>query len=159
LLHGRWETIPVAGRAGAAVSAEGMTLQARCGALIGPIPVMLGTFMIVFELGQPFRALNLFKVINLSPMSIGTWLLAGFIVNRFRGDERLLGDAHDYLLNHTGKPVYGVIPYISDLGLPQEDSVGFKAGLFSSTRPDCTHVEVVLIDLPHISNFTDIEPL
>ncbi len=86
-------------------------------------------------------------------------LLAGFVVNRFRGDERLLGDAHDYLLNHTGKPVYGVIPYISDLGLPQEDSVGFKAGLFSSTRPDCPHVEVALIDLPHISNFTDIEPL
>lgn len=53
---------------------------ARCGALIGPIPVMLGTFLIVFELGQPFRALNLFKVINLSPMSIGTWLLAAFIV-------------------------------------------------------------------------------
>ena len=53
---------------------------ARCGALIGPIPVMLGTFLIVFELGQPFRALNLFKVINLSPMSIGSWLLAAFIV-------------------------------------------------------------------------------
>jgi len=53
---------------------------ARCGALIGPLPVMLGTFLIVFELGQPFRALNLFKVINLSPMSIGTWLLATFIV-------------------------------------------------------------------------------
>jgi formate-dependent nitrite reductase membrane component NrfD len=53
---------------------------ARCGALIGPIPVMLGTFMLVFELGQPFRALNLFKVINLSPMSIGSWFLALFIV-------------------------------------------------------------------------------
>jgi len=34
LLHGRWETIPVAGRAGAADSEEGMTLQARCGALM-----------------------------------------------------------------------------------------------------------------------------
>jgi len=53
---------------------------ARCGALIGPIPAMLGTFLIVFELGQPLRALNLFKVINLSPMSIGSWLLASFIV-------------------------------------------------------------------------------
>ena len=53
---------------------------ARCGALIGPIPAMLGTFLLVFELGQPFRALNLFKVINLSPMSIGSWLLASFIV-------------------------------------------------------------------------------
>ncbi|HHD57278.1 MAG TPA: cobyric acid synthase [Desulfobulbaceae bacterium] len=86
-------------------------------------------------------------------------LLAGFVVNRFRGDERLLGDAHAYLLNHTGKPVYGVIPFIPEIGLPQEDSVGFKAGLFSSTRPDCPHVKVALIDLPHISNFTDIEPL
>ncbi|GBE44789.1 MAG TPA: hypothetical protein ENH05_01715 [Rhizobiales bacterium] len=52
---------------------------ARCGALIGPLPVMLGTFLIVFELGQPFRALNLFKLINLSPMNIGSWLLGAFI--------------------------------------------------------------------------------
>jgi formate-dependent nitrite reductase membrane component NrfD len=53
---------------------------ARCGALIGPIPVMLGTFLIVFELGQPFRALNLFHLINLSPMSIGSWFLNIFII-------------------------------------------------------------------------------
>lgn len=53
---------------------------ARCGALIGPFPVMLGTFLIVFELGQPFRALNLFHLINLSPMSIGSWLLNVFII-------------------------------------------------------------------------------
>lgn len=52
---------------------------ARYGALIGPLPVMLGTFLIVFELGQPFRALNLFHLINLSPMSIGSWLLNLFI--------------------------------------------------------------------------------
>ena len=86
-------------------------------------------------------------------------LLAGFVVNRFRGDERLLAEAHDYLLSRTGKQVYGVIPHISDLGLPQEDSVGFKAGLFTSSRPKGVHVDVVLIDLAHISNFTDIEPL
>ncbi len=53
---------------------------ARCGALIGPLPVMLGTFLIVFELGQPFRALNLFHLINLSPMSIGSWFLNVFII-------------------------------------------------------------------------------
>lgn len=55
-------------------------IVARYGALIGPLPVMLGTFLIVFELGAPFRALNLFKLINLSPMSIGSWLLGFFIV-------------------------------------------------------------------------------
>jgi len=53
---------------------------ARSGALIGPFPVMLGTFLIVFELGQPFRALNLFHLINLSPMSIGSWFLNIFIM-------------------------------------------------------------------------------
>ncbi|NMG53138.1 DmsC/YnfH family molybdoenzyme membrane anchor subunit [Aromatoleum aromaticum] len=53
---------------------------ARYGALIGPLPVILGTALIVFELGAPFRAFNLFKVINLSPMSIGSWLLGLFMV-------------------------------------------------------------------------------
>ena len=52
---------------------------ARYGALMGPLLVILGTCLIVFELGRPFRALNLFKVINLSPMNIGSWLLAVFI--------------------------------------------------------------------------------
>jgi len=51
---------------------------ARYGALIGPIPVILGTCLIIFELGRWDRALNLFKV-NLSPMSIGSWLLVLFI--------------------------------------------------------------------------------
>jgi len=52
---------------------------ARAGALVGPLPVILGTTLIVFELGQPFRALNLFKLINLSPMNIGSWLLGLFM--------------------------------------------------------------------------------
>ncbi|HHB77330.1 MAG TPA: cobyric acid synthase, partial [Desulfobulbus sp.] len=86
-------------------------------------------------------------------------LLAGFVVNRFRGDASLLDDAHKYVSAHTSKPVLGVLPYIHDLGLPQEDSVSFKAGLFTGLRPETAHIEVVLIDTPHISNFTDIEPL
>ena len=67
-------------------SARGMHVEiARYGAFIAPIPVMLGCFMLVFELGSFeaghwFKWLNLYKTINLSPMSIGTWLLTGFIV-------------------------------------------------------------------------------
>lgn len=53
---------------------------ARYGALIGPIPVIIGTICIIFELGRWDRALNLYKVINLSPMSIGSWLLGLFIM-------------------------------------------------------------------------------
>jgi cobyric acid synthase CobQ/L-threonine-O-3-phosphate decarboxylase len=86
-------------------------------------------------------------------------LLAGFLVNRFRGDASLLDDAHTFLQERTGKPVMGVIPYLHDLGLPQEDSVSFKAGLYDRQRPAGACVEIALIDLPHISNFTDLEPL
>jgi len=85
-------------------------------------------------------------------------LLAGFVINRFRGDASLLGPAHEFVQRSTGQPVLGVIPWLADLGLPQEDSVSFKAGLFSSRPPSGPHVEVVLLDLPHISNFTDVEP-
>ncbi|MBM4081098.1 MAG: cobyric acid synthase, partial [Planctomycetes bacterium] len=45
-------------------------------------------------------------------------LVAGFVVNKFRGDESLLGPAHDYVLRHTGKPVLGVVPYLKDLNVP-----------------------------------------
>jgi formate-dependent nitrite reductase membrane component NrfD len=58
---------------------------ARYGALLAPIPVIVGCGLLIFELGSFhagnwFRWLNLYKVINLSPMSIGTWLLTFFIV-------------------------------------------------------------------------------
>ncbi|MGR0480858.1 MAG: cobyric acid synthase [Candidatus Electronema sp. V4] len=86
-------------------------------------------------------------------------LLAGFIVNRFRGDASLLADAHRFLEQRTGRPVFGVVPWLPDLGLPQEDSVSFKAGIYDRPKPVGPHVEIALIDLPHISNFTDLEPL
>jgi len=86
-------------------------------------------------------------------------LVAGFVVNRFRGQASLLQAAHDYVLAHTGREVLGVVPYLKNLGLPEEDSVSFKEGLFRSDRPTGEHVEIAVISLPHISNFTDIEPL
>ena len=85
-------------------------------------------------------------------------LIAGFVVNRFRGQKSLLAEALDYMERRTGKPVLGVVDYLANLGLPEEDSVNFKAGLFSPHRPAGEHVTVALIDLPHISNFTDFEP-
>ena len=53
---------------------------ARYGALIAPLPVMLGTGLIIWELGRMYRVANLFKVVNLSPMNIGSWLLFFFII-------------------------------------------------------------------------------
>ncbi len=84
-------------------------------------------------------------------------LVAGFLVNKFRGQASLLDAAHSYVRLHSGKSVVGVVPYLHNLGLPEEDSVSFKKGSFNRQRTgEC--VEVVVISLPHISNFTDIEP-
>lgn len=85
-------------------------------------------------------------------------LVAGFLVNRFRGRAELLADAYAYVRSHTGKPVFGTVPYLPDLGLPEEDSVGFKGGLYQKPRPTTDHVVIGVVDLPHISNFTDVEP-
>lgn len=57
---------------------------ARYGALIAPLPVALGAALLILELGSFqaghwFRFLNLYRVINLSPMSVGTWLLTIFL--------------------------------------------------------------------------------
>ena len=86
-------------------------------------------------------------------------IVKGFVVNRFRGQEAFLAEAHDYVLRHTGRPVLGVIPYLHDLGLPEEDSVSFKSGLIEERIPAGDHVELCVVDLNHISNFTDFDPL
>ncbi len=83
--------------------------------------------------------------------------IAGWIVNRFRGDASLLGSALDYTLGHTGRPVLGVVPYLAELGLPQEDSVEFKSGALDQPTGNDAAVEIAVIDLPHISNFTDFD--
>jgi L-threonine-O-3-phosphate decarboxylase len=98
-------------------------------------------------------------IVNMAMARHATAPVAGFVVNRFRGQASLLGDAFTYLEQRTERPVLGTIPYLHDLGLPKEDSVSFKAGLYDASPPANDHVEIVLIDLPHISNFTDMEPL
>ncbi len=86
-------------------------------------------------------------------------LVTGFVVNRFRGDQALLPDAIDYTARHTGRPAFGVVPYLRDLGLPEEDSVSFKSRLPADRVPAEEGVEIAVVDLPHISNFTDFDAL
>ncbi len=60
---------------------------------------------------------------------------------------------------HTRKDVsWGLYLILAIHGIPEEDSVSFKEGLFERERPEQDHIEIVVISLPHISNFTDIEP-
>jgi adenosylcobyric acid synthase len=67
---------------------------------------------------------------------LGTlWLLAederplvrGLIVNKFRGDRHLFAEGVRILEERGGAPVLGVVPYLTDLGLPEEDAVALDA--------------------------------
>ncbi len=84
-------------------------------------------------------------------------LVAGFVLNKFRGDPALLGGGFDFLRQHTGRETLGVVPWLCDLGLPEEDSVSFKQGI-TLMRKDAA-LDIAVADLPHISNFTDLDAL
>jgi len=85
-------------------------------------------------------------------------LVGGYVLNRFRGDPTLLDPALRFMRELTGKPVLGVVPNLSDLGLPEEDSVSFKAGDFGAGQAG-RDLDIAVLDLPHISNFTDFDAL
>jgi adenosylcobyric acid synthase len=87
----------------------------------------------------------------------------GFIINRFRGDIALLQDGLDWLENHTGKPVLGVLPYLHGLHLEAEDALpspagGGRAG-DEGLEKSTDKLRVAVPALPHISNHTDFDPL
>ena len=85
-------------------------------------------------------------------------LVAGFVINRFRGDSSQLAPAINYTQELTAKPTFGVIPFIKKLGLPEEDSVEFKSQIGVVKKTDAP-IDIAVVDLPHISNFTDFDPL
>ena len=99
---------------------------------------------------------------------LGTWmtftdaerrLLTGYIVNRFRGDASLLGPAHEYMLDRTGTPVLGTIPYIRDLNIPEEDMASFSWGHTDCGEKKAGTLDIAVVMLRHVSNYTDFAPL
>jgi adenosylcobyric acid synthase len=83
-------------------------------------------------------------------------LVAGFVVNKFRGDESLLAPGLERLRELTHLPTYGVLPWHPDLWLDSEDALDLD-GRRSAGRPGALRVAVVR--LPRISNFTDVDAL
>jgi adenosylcobyric acid synthase len=82
--------------------------------------------------------------------------IKGFIINKFRGDIRLLEPGLDFLEKKTGLPVIGVIPYFKDLYLQEEDGVSVEKVGLSPKKGD---IKIAVLFLPHISNFTDFDAL
>ena len=83
--------------------------------------------------------------------------IAGFVINRFRGDLTLLQPGLDWLERHTGKPVLGVLPYLRELHLEAEDAL--PRALTPVPLPEGAGLRVIVPVLPRISNHTDFDPL
>ncbi|WP_428634649.1 cobyric acid synthase [Sedimenticola sp.] len=81
--------------------------------------------------------------------------IKGFIINRFRGDLSFLQPGLDWLEQHTGKPVLGVLPYLAGLHLEAEDSLTESGVTPSVDQP----LRVVVPWLQRTSNHTDLDPL
>ena len=81
-------------------------------------------------------------------------LVRGFLINKFRGDPALLEPAVRDLRRRTRRPILGVIPFLSGLRLPEEDSVALDERAITAGA-----LGVAVIKLPHIANFTDFAPL
>jgi len=82
-------------------------------------------------------------------------LIKGVVINKFRGQRSLLQSGIDWLEERTGIPVIGVIPWL-DQSFPAEDSLSLIDGRSSNPTGD---LNISVIRLPRISNFTDFDPL
>ncbi len=92
---------------------------------------------------------------------LGTWmclepdersLVKGFVLNRFRGDPSLLGNAMEWLQEKTGIPTVAIIPLIRH-SLPEEDTLHHRAQPIEGT------VNIALIVYPYASNLDEFDPL
>lgn len=82
-------------------------------------------------------------------------LVRGVVINKFRGDVTLVEPGPAMLEARTGVPTLGVVPYLHDLALPEEDGMS----------PEARHggapaiLDVAVMALPHMANFDDFDPL
>ncbi len=90
---------------------------------------------------------------------LGTWewlapderaLVRGFVLNKFRGDASLLAPAPALLEQRTGVPVLGVLPYVEDLLVPEEDVASLTQRHVANAL-----VDIAVIHLPHLANFDE----
>ncbi|MEA3437193.1 MAG: cobyric acid synthase, partial [Thermodesulfobacteriota bacterium] len=84
--------------------------------------------------------------------------IAGFIINRFRGDIGLFDDGISWIEKKTGKKVFGVLPWYNHINIEAEDSVVIENPKSVSADNDNLQ-SIAVLRIPHIANFTDFDPL
>ena len=83
----------------------------------------------------------------------------GFVINKFRGDPRSSRPASSSSRSCTGRPTLGVLPYVEDLWLDVEDSLALEAPRAEDTAPAADTLDVAVVRLRWMSNFTDLDAL
>jgi adenosylcobyric acid synthase len=84
--------------------------------------------------------------------------IKAFIINKFRGDLSILQPGLDMIRDKTGRPVLGVIPYLGDLGLHEEDGIPHERIAQFNRAKEFKPIKIVVLRLRYISNFTDFDP-
>lgn len=84
--------------------------------------------------------------------------IRALLINRFRGDIALFSDGVDWLRRRTGRPVLGVLPWFDHIRIEAEDSVVIERPRQRASKAG-DDPRIAVIRLPHISNFTDFDPL
>src|SRR5690606_37033509 len=98
----------------------------------------------------------------------GTWallepedraLLAGYVINKFRGDVDMLAPGLEEISRRTGMPSFGVLPWLTDVWLDGEDTL--EVGRWRAERRDdnASRLHVAVVRFPRISNATDVDAL
>ena len=98
----------------------------------------------------------------------GTWallddadrsLLAGYVINKFRGDESVLAPGLEQITRRTGMPSFGVLPWVPEVWLDGEDALEVGRWRHDGNSVSTDDLRVAVVRLPRISNATDVDAM
>jgi adenosylcobyric acid synthase len=98
---------------------------------------------------------SLFGTVELLPPAERA-LIRAFVINKFRGDVSLVEPGPAMLEARTGIPTLGVVPFLRDIDLPEEDALGATPTEDADSR---AVIDIAIVKLPHLANFDDFDPL
>jgi adenosylcobyric acid synthase len=152
-LYKEYDIIVMEGAGGAAE----INLYERDIVNIGTARLTQAPIILVGDIERGGVFASLYGTIELLPEDVRK-NVKGFIINKFRGDIEILNPGLKQLEEKTGIPVLGVLPYFK-LHIPSEDSVSLQDKEGKECEECQRNIEIAVIRLPRISNFTDFEPL